>query len=82
MTLHYFFKDNRRRDPDNYSGKFILDGLVRAGILQDDSFAVIDLELKADKDTDKKGYVIVTIEKKGNANDSNIEVPRRKTENC
>lgn len=82
VTLHYFFKDNRRRDPDNYSGKFILDGLVRAGILQDDSFAVIDLELKADKDTDKKGYVIVTIEKKGNANDSNIEVPRRKTENC
>ena len=31
---------------------------------------------------DKKGYVIVTIEKKGNANDSNIEVPRRKTEDC
>lgn len=82
VTLHYFFKDNRRRDPDNYSGKFILDGLVRAGILQDDSFAVIDMELKADKDTDKKGYVIVTIEKKGNVNDSNIEVPRRKTEDC
>lgn len=31
---------------------------------------------------DKKGYVIVTIEKKGNVNDSNIEVPRRKTEDC
>ncbi len=28
VTLHYFFKDNRRRDPDNYSGKFILDGVV------------------------------------------------------
>lgn len=65
VTLHYFFKDNRRRDPDNYSGKFILDGLVRTGILQDDSFSVIDLELKADKDTDKKGYVIITIEQKG-----------------
>lgn len=37
---------------------------------------------KTDKDTDKKGYVIVTIEKEGNVNDSNIEVPRRKTEDC
>lgn len=55
---------------------------MRAGILQDDSFAVIDLELKADNDTDKKGYVIVTIEKEGSVNDSNIEVPRRKAEDC
>jgi len=40
-------------------------GGSEAGILQDDSFSVIDLELKADKDTDKKGYVIITIEQKG-----------------
>ena len=35
---------------DNYSGKFILDGLVSAGIIQDDSFQCIDLRLKADYD--------------------------------
>ena len=40
-----------RRDPDNYSGKFILDGLVKAGIIADDSFSNIDLRLcgKVDK---------------------------------
>lgn len=62
VTLHYFFKDARRRDPDNYSGKFILDGLVKADILQDDSFAVIDLVLKADIDPSKKGYTVIEVE--------------------
>lgn len=42
VTLIYHFKDKLRRDPDNYSGKFILDGLVKAGILIDDSMSVID----------------------------------------
>lgn len=62
VTLHYYFKDKRRHDPDNYSGKFILDGLVKAGILVDDSFQVIDLELKASVDTEKKGYTIIEVE--------------------
>lgn len=46
VTLTYFFPDKRRRDPDNYSGKLILDGLTRAGIIKDDSFDCIDLYLK------------------------------------
>ncbi len=50
VTLTYYFKDKRRRDPDNYSGKMILDGLVRSGILQDDSFSNIDLVLRGDYD--------------------------------
>lgn len=62
VTLHYHFKDKRRRDPDNYSGKFLLDGLVRAGILQDDSFAVINLELKADVDINKQGYTVIEVQ--------------------
>ena len=45
VTIMYYFKDKRRRDPDNYSGKFILDGLVRSGIIKDDSFDCIDLRL-------------------------------------
>lgn len=47
VTLLYHFKDKRRRDPDNYSGKFILDGLKAAGIIEDDSFKCIDLFLKS-----------------------------------
>ncbi len=50
VTITYYFKDKRRRDPDNYSGKMILDGLVRAGILQDDSFSNINLVLRGDYD--------------------------------
>jgi Holliday junction resolvase RusA-like endonuclease len=45
VTIIYYFKDKRRRDPDNYSGKFILDGLVQSGIIVDDSFSCIDLKL-------------------------------------
>lgn len=47
VEITYFFKDQRRRDPDNYSGKMLLDPLVREGILQDDSFNNIELILKA-----------------------------------
>lgn len=46
VKIIYYFKTHHRRDPDNYSGKFILDGLTSAGIIQDDSFANIDLVLR------------------------------------
>ena len=48
VQIRYFFPDRRRRDPDNYSGKMILDGLVRCGVLKDDSFSCIRLELSAE----------------------------------
>ena len=50
VTITYYFPDRRRRDPDNYSGKFILDPLVSEGVLSDDSFSVVTLVLKADVD--------------------------------
>jgi Holliday junction resolvase RusA-like endonuclease len=50
VMIVYYFKDKRRRDPDNYSGKFILDGLVRSGIIIDDSFDCIDLYLRGNVD--------------------------------
>lgn len=52
VTLTYYFKTRHRRDPDNYSGKFLLDGLVEAGVIEDDSFNHIDLVIvgKYDKD--------------------------------
>lgn len=49
VILCYHFRDSRRRDPDNYSGKMILDGMVHAGILKDDSFNCIDLVLRQGK---------------------------------
>ena len=50
VNITYYFKDKRRRDPDNYSGKMLLDPLVREGILIDDSFKVVTLVLQASCD--------------------------------
>ena len=46
VTIEYHFPDNRRRDPDNYCGKMILDGLVSCGIIKDDSFGHVELRLR------------------------------------
>ena len=53
IHIRYYFKDKRRRDPDNYSGKMILDPLVQEGILQDDSFSNVRLILSAAVDSQK-----------------------------
>jgi Holliday junction resolvase RusA-like endonuclease len=45
VKINYYFKDGRRRDPDNYSGKMLLDPLVREGVLIDDNFDVVTLQL-------------------------------------
>ena len=50
VQITYYFKDRRSRDPDNYSGKMLLDPLVREGVLIDDSFKVVTLVLAADYD--------------------------------
>ncbi len=37
VRITYYFPDHRRRDIiDNYNPKFIMDGVVKAGILEDD----------------------------------------------
>lgn len=51
IRITYYFRDHRRRDPDNYSGKMILDALTRTGIIKDDNFGCIKLELSAGCDT-------------------------------
>lgn len=53
VKIIYYFPTRQRRDPDNYSGKFILDGLTQAGIIKDDSFSNIDLILKGRVDRKK-----------------------------
>lgn len=60
VTLVYHFHNNIKRDPDNYSGKMILDGLTKAGIIKDDSFDCIDLQLRAVYD--KKGITEIFVE--------------------
>jgi len=50
IEITYFFKSKGRRDPDNFSGKMLLDPLVREGIIADDSFDCIELVLKAKAD--------------------------------
>lgn len=50
VTIAYYFPDNRRRDPDNYSGKLLLDGLTRGGVISDDSFRHITLTVTGSVD--------------------------------
>lgn len=45
VKISYFFKDNHRRDPDNYSGKMLLDPLVKEKVLKDDNFDVVTLQI-------------------------------------
>ncbi len=63
VSLIYHFPDKIRRDPDNYSGKFILDGLTHAGIIQDDNFNVIELRILAGA-VSKNPYTEVIVEDK------------------
>lgn len=58
VKIKYLFPDGRRRDPDNYSGKMILDGLSTARIIEDDSFNNITLVLEAEFKQKPCGTVI------------------------
>lgn len=59
VHLHYVFPDRRRRDPDNYSGKMLLDPLTANGLITDDSFSHIELVISAEV---KKGEKLTVIE--------------------
>ena len=61
VTLEYFFGDNRRRDPDNYAGKMLLDGLTRGGVIVDDSFDHITLHLGKGGVDHKRPRTIITV---------------------
>ena len=64
VHITYYFKNRIRRDPDNYSGKMLLDPLVREGILIDDSFDVVKLILDGayDKDNPRTEINIRSVE--------------------
>ena len=50
VEITYYGPDKRRRDPDNYAGKLILDGLTARGVIEDDSFNNIELILRGGYD--------------------------------
>ncbi|MCH5192056.1 MAG: RusA family crossover junction endodeoxyribonuclease [Oscillospiraceae bacterium] len=62
VTLRYYFPNRMRRDPDNYSGKFILDGLTKMGIIEDDSFYHIRLNLELGGIDTKHPHTEIVIE--------------------
>ena len=52
MEVSFYFKDKRKRDLSNHI-KFIEDGLVKAGIIEDDNYFVVqELKLKGFVDKD------------------------------
>lgn len=59
VELMYYFHDKRKRDYDNYSGKFVFDGLTASGLLVDDSYFVIEsLTIRAEVDRSNPRLVI------------------------
>lgn len=64
IEMEFYFKDKRRHDPDNYAccAKFILDGLVKASILPDDNFDVIESLAVKRGGISKKPYIMIGIE--------------------
>ena len=63
VRITYFFRTRQRHDPDNYNGKFILDGLREAGIIEDDSFSNIELQLCGSYDKENPRTEITVKEK-------------------
>jgi hypothetical protein len=61
VLIHYDFTDNRRRDRDNYSGKFLMDPLVEEGILVDDSFQHVPFSLVTASFRQPKKQTIITV---------------------
>ena len=61
IIITFFFKDKRRHDADNYQ-KFLLDGLVAAGIIVDDDFEHISVTCKGKYDKNEPRTEIEVIE--------------------
>ena len=60
-VVRYHFPDGQRRDPDNYTPKFLLDALVAAGVLTDDDFTHLDLRIQRGADA-RPPWVEVVVE--------------------
>lgn len=50
IEITYFFPTNARHDADNYAGKFLLDGLTKAGVIVDDDLKHIQTFIRGEVD--------------------------------
>jgi len=75
VTITYHFPDRRRRDPDNYCGKVLLDGLTKARAIRDDSFDHISLLLRQGP-CDGKARTVIRIDSIGGPGDMMTEEDR------
>lgn len=64
ITYEFYFKNERRRDPDNYAAcaKAIQDGLVKAGILPDDNFNHVPELTIRQGGVSKQPYILVILD--------------------
>ena len=58
VEITYYFHNRNRRDPDNFAGKFLLDGLTMAGVIADDDFRHIRLSVAGEYDRQNPRTVI------------------------
>lgn len=50
VRITYYFPTAARHDADNYAGKFLLDGLTKAGIIVDDDLRHITTVIRGELD--------------------------------
>lgn len=50
VEITYFFPTQGRHDADNYAGKFLLDGLTKAGVIVDDDLKHISTMIRGGYD--------------------------------
>ena len=60
VVIMYYFPKRNRHDPDNYCGKFLLDGLTKAGVIVDDDMDHIRLHIGGNYDR-KNPRTVITI---------------------
>lgn len=58
VDIHYVFPTRARHDADNYAGKFLLDGLTKAGVILDDDMAHIRVSVSGSYDRQNPRTII------------------------
>lgn len=61
LRITFYFADRRRHDADNYC-KFLLDGLVSAGVIADDDFAHVAYFVRGGVDKNNPRTVVEVIQ--------------------
>ena len=62
VEIMYYFPTRGRHDADNYAGKFLLDGLTKAGVIVDDDMSHIRLHIAGGYDKRQPRTVITVRE--------------------